>query len=76
MAIDSTPSKTVAPETRASDQQSQERSLEQNRISISRSENSGLQNALTSSSSTSINSPQVRQWWKFKLRPPDDEEDQ
>ena len=76
MAIDSTLNKIVVPDTGDSAQQSQEQSIEQERISADRNENSDSQNAVTTSSSSSFSRPQVRQWWKFKLRPPDDDEDQ
>lgn len=76
MELDPASNENVASEIGDSARGPQEQFVEPERISAARSESFDSRNAATSSSSLSSNRPQVRQWWKFKLRPPEDEEDQ
>ena len=57
-------------------QQGQALDLDQGDNASSRVRASCSQHSVTSSVSSSPERAQTRQWWKFKLRPPDDEDDQ
>ena len=54
----------------------QEQPSHQEESALSRREELDLQDTVSGNSSSSSERPQVRRWWKFKLRPPDDEDEQ
>ena len=56
--------------------QQQEQVLGQEDTASSSDEGSDSPHAIVGSPGSSPERPQARQWWKFKLRPPDDEDDQ